>query len=690
MGSARHEAGESQHRSSLHRVIVHLDLDCFYAQVEAKRLGVHPDVPLAVQQWQGIIAVNYPARAAGVKRHLNVAEAKKQCPGLVLVHVETIGDDDDPPGEGEEDDHGDVHGATATVETGDGGAPVHRGQTVVPDRNTRKVSLRRYRRASAEIMTALSRVCATVERASIDEAYVDVTADVDAVCERGDGAANDAATRGVAASGYIHEPEIATSDLDRRLAIGAEMCARMRAAVKTSTGFTMSGGVAHNKMLAKLASARNKPNKQTIVSWRAVDEMLASLPMRSVKGLGGKLGETVEAVLSAHLGATIAGSGRGSSYEGGFTVAALQSLPTEALSRRIDVKTATWLQRISRGDDNDPVVPNVNDGGKSITAFKSFAAIADPQGVHRWLRVLARELAGRLLEDRVALRRTPRTLRLEHRAALRADHAKNWNAGRTSELTEMKSKQFPFPPGATRALAAAAAAEEVGDGDEGRLKDATGEAIALAAISAFDRAGSEALPCTRVGLAAGDFTPLPSAKGGIEKFFGSAPVDAGAPRGAEYATCPPPLVPRKKKKTGLDRFFQPQQQAEESLPPSHPGPDKDAEPTGIEGEPAVDSTAMLEEEDDVSVEKLFPSYVECARCGERHVAGRDAQEHADWHVAMDLSAEGAVNGAPAPSSRSVHPLPASRGGRGGKRKRGRGDNSAVGYKANPLTSFFKK
>lgn len=61
--------------AQLHRVILHLDLDCFYAQVEAKRLGIPPEVPLAVQQWQGIIAVNYPARAAGVKRHLNVTEA---------------------------------------------------------------------------------------------------------------------------------------------------------------------------------------------------------------------------------------------------------------------------------------------------------------------------------------------------------------------------------------------------------------------------------------------------------------------------------------------------------------------------------------------------------------------------------------------------------------------------------------
>jgi nucleotidyltransferase/DNA polymerase involved in DNA repair len=56
-----------------------------------KRLGVPRDVPFAVQQWQGLIAVNYPARAAGITRHMRVPEALKACPALRLAHVETIG-----------------------------------------------------------------------------------------------------------------------------------------------------------------------------------------------------------------------------------------------------------------------------------------------------------------------------------------------------------------------------------------------------------------------------------------------------------------------------------------------------------------------------------------------------------------------------------------------------------------------
>ena len=144
------------------RVVIHLDLDCFYAQVEAKRLGIDPSVPLAVQQWSGLIAVNYPARHRGVKRHLNVTEAKKLVPELVCVHVETIGDDEGGHVDAEtaEDDAHDAAGVgVPTTEKTDGTSH---------DKQSRKVSLRRYRRASWRVMSALADRCKHVERASIE------------------------------------------------------------------------------------------------------------------------------------------------------------------------------------------------------------------------------------------------------------------------------------------------------------------------------------------------------------------------------------------------------------------------------------------------------------------------------------------------------------------------------------------
>ena len=50
------------------RVIIHLDLDCYYAQVEQRRLHIPDGQPVAVQQWGSLLAVNYAARKFGVER----------------------------------------------------------------------------------------------------------------------------------------------------------------------------------------------------------------------------------------------------------------------------------------------------------------------------------------------------------------------------------------------------------------------------------------------------------------------------------------------------------------------------------------------------------------------------------------------------------------------------------------------
>ena len=108
-----------------------------------------------------------------------------------------------------------------------------------------------------------------------------------------------AATRRRSSGADATTPTRARSTVDWR---SARTCRRARAAVFAETGFTMSGGVAHNKMLAKLALGdSNKPNRQALSS-RLAPEMLDSLPMRSVRGLGGKFGERVERLVVEHGG----------------------------------------------------------------------------------------------------------------------------------------------------------------------------------------------------------------------------------------------------------------------------------------------------------------------------------------------------------------------------------------------------
>jgi DNA polymerase eta len=62
---------------------------------------------------------------------------------------------------------------------------------------------------------------------------------------------------------------------------GAVIAARLRGAVQHQLGFTCSAGIGPNKLLAKIGSAKNKPNKQTVVLPRAVEELM------QVTGRGG-------------------------------------------------------------------------------------------------------------------------------------------------------------------------------------------------------------------------------------------------------------------------------------------------------------------------------------------------------------------------------------------------------------------
>lgn len=52
---------------------------------------------------------------------------------------------------------------------------------------------------------------------------------------------------------------------DLKLLIASTIVNEIRAMVKEKTGYECSAGVAHNRVLAKLVSGMNKPNKQTLL-----------------------------------------------------------------------------------------------------------------------------------------------------------------------------------------------------------------------------------------------------------------------------------------------------------------------------------------------------------------------------------------------------------------------------------------
>jgi DNA polymerase-4 len=107
-----------------------------------------------------------------------------------------------------------------------------------------------YRADSQQIMAIFRRHTPLVEPLSLDEAYLDVTKAV------------------------------------RDLAEAAQLAGEIKGQIWEQTGLTASAGVSFCKFLAKLASARHKPDGLTVIPKAAAPAFLAALPIEQFSGVG--------------------------------------------------------------------------------------------------------------------------------------------------------------------------------------------------------------------------------------------------------------------------------------------------------------------------------------------------------------------------------------------------------------------
>ncbi|XP_025815907.1 DNA polymerase eta isoform X2 [Panicum hallii] len=353
------------------RVIAHVDMDCFYVQVEQRRNPALRGQPTAVVQYNdwkggGLIAVSYEARGFGVKRSMRGDEAKRVCPGINLVQV-----------------------------------PVARG----------KADLNLYRSAGSEVVAILASK-GKCERASIDEVYLDLTdaakemllqAPPDSPEEILIEAAKslcvkDASEKEKIVRAWLCRPDADSED--KLLACGAIIVAQLRVRVLEETQFTCSAGIAHNKMLAKLVSGMHKPAQQTVVPSSSVQDFLASLPVKKMKQLGGKLGSSLQDDLGVE------------------TIGDLLSFTEEKLQEQYGVNTGTWLWKIARGisgeEVEDRLLPKSHGCGKTFPGPKALKNSASVKG---WLDQLCEELSERIQSDLNQNKRIAQTLTLHARVS---------------------------------------------------------------------------------------------------------------------------------------------------------------------------------------------------------------------------------------------------------------------------------
>ncbi|KAG5841209.1 hypothetical protein ANANG_G00197140 [Anguilla anguilla] len=256
-------AADLERGRDLGRVIVHVDMDAFYAAVEMRDCPELKDKPMAVGSKGMLSTSNYHARRFGVRAAMPGFIAKKLCPGLVIVQH----------------------------------------------------NFEKYRAVSAEVREVFADYDPHFLPVSLDEAYLDITEHL----RQRRGWPESLRTHPVrtedaaaAADGEGEQPESqGDSDADSLSPVlfedsptsppdppprGAvvfgtdaeEAVREMRFRIEQRTTLTASAGIAPNMMLAKVCSDKNKPNGQYRIpaERQAVMDFIQDLPIRKVSGIG--------------------------------------------------------------------------------------------------------------------------------------------------------------------------------------------------------------------------------------------------------------------------------------------------------------------------------------------------------------------------------------------------------------------
>jgi len=339
-------------------------------------------VPAVVQQWNLIIAVNYAARAFGIERGWSGDQVRRSCPDVRVFQPDTIG--------------GKISLEPYRLESErilremevalDALVAEVTGLAVPADDRARKAQRDRF---------------VTLERASIDEAYVDWTPLVraarlaEALVAVLPGESPDEAWSRLSLGHVFSGKEAPTLTMAQALATGAAWTERVRAHLIAELNYIMSAGISVNPVLAKVGAGMRKPNAQVTVFPSAAVDLLAPMKLKKISGLGGKLGRTLRAELPAEC------------------IGDVQAASLATLIRVVGDASGRWVYNVVRGKDDRPLVDR--NMVQSVTAYKALGRPLESEAELRSSALvdIAGEIADRLEDQRTRHGRVPRTLAVQ-------------------------------------------------------------------------------------------------------------------------------------------------------------------------------------------------------------------------------------------------------------------------------------
>ena len=288
----------------IERIILHLDMNAFFASVEQQanpRLRGQPVLVCGNRQSRTVVATaSYEARAFGVKTGMSLQEARALCPTAAIVE----------------------------------GDPA------------------KYADLFRQVARMMERYGPVLEIFSIDEAFLDLTHTAD----RFGGA--------LAVAQALHDE------------------------VRTRLGLPCSIGIGPNKLLAKLASSMKKPNGITQIDPADAAQVLATLPIEELCGIGRAFQEALNA-------------------QGITTCGQLARVSLERLMVQFGACAGRHLFRLARGIDDAPVIAAEDTpAAKSMGHLHTLAHDTSDPAVMRAVLLELSEKVGRRLRAEGAAGRT--------------------------------------------------------------------------------------------------------------------------------------------------------------------------------------------------------------------------------------------------------------------------------------------
>ncbi|KAH3674335.1 hypothetical protein WICMUC_003361 [Wickerhamomyces mucosus] len=383
--------------------IAHIDVNAFFAQVEQIRTGLSPEDPIVCVQWSTLIAVSYPAREYGIGRMDSIETAKLKCPVLKPIH-------------------------TAVFKKGENFWRYTDEAKEFPSPVNHKVSLDPYRRESRKLMKMFKLHCDLVEKASVDESFLELGRLVlrklfeiipDFKIDRlknDDYLPNLPIDLSLTTYGYMPDTEVSINDYDDLfILLGSIITHDIRKDIQENLGYTTSCGISNNKTLAKLASGFKKPNNQTIVLNSQIFQFLNNFQLKDFWSMGGKTGEFLKMKL-------IPEDDESNSIEyirNHYTINELKILLN-------DDSLSLKLFEMCKGSYKTPVVSKIQlksmNSSKNVRG-KSCENIGDSI---QWIRIFAVDLYQRLIEieDELSKKIRPKTISMSVRLKDFTSHSK--------------------------------------------------------------------------------------------------------------------------------------------------------------------------------------------------------------------------------------------------------------------------